>query len=114
MKTATRTISSHSGTCCKRCNPLHIPNLRQVPSNPSYSDMRTECQYIKNEINRTENNNGQRTTHGIVHAGFRGLQGFVARKLVRCKLIGNRLVIPHDTIPSTVRLSKNLLINNWF
>jgi mannitol/fructose-specific phosphotransferase system IIA component len=39
------------------------------------------------------------STHGIVHAGFSGLQEFVARKKSRCKLIGNRLVIPHDTIP---------------
>jgi len=38
-------------------------------------------------------------THGIVHAGFSGMQSFVARKKGRCKLIGNRFVIPHDTIP---------------
>ena len=44
----------------------------------------------------------RRTTHGIVHAGFSGFGAFVARKKGRCKLIGNRLVIPHDTIPSTV------------
>jgi hypothetical protein len=37
-----------------------------------------------------------------VHAGFRGFRRFVARKKSRCKLIGNRLVIPHDTIPSNV------------
>jgi len=42
------------------------------------------------------------TTHGILHAGFRGLQAFVARKKSRCKLIRNRFVIPHDTIPSNV------------
>jgi len=41
-------------------------------------------------------------THGIVHAGFSGFRVFVARNKVRCKLIGNRLVIPHDTIPSNV------------
>jgi mannitol/fructose-specific phosphotransferase system IIA component len=40
----------------------------------------------------------ERTTHGIVHAGFRGFRAFVARKKGRSKLIGNRLVIPHDTI----------------
>jgi hypothetical protein len=40
------------------------------------------------------------TTHGILHAGFRGLPAFVALKKDRCKLIGNHLVIPHDTIPS--------------
>jgi len=44
----------------------------------------------------------QPLTHGIVHAGFRGFQRFVARKKGRCKLIGNRFVIPHDTIPSNV------------
>lgn len=42
------------------------------------------------------------TTHGIVHAGFSGLRMVVARKKVRCNLIGNRLVLPHDTIPSTL------------
>jgi mannitol/fructose-specific phosphotransferase system IIA component len=42
------------------------------------------------------------TTHGIVHAGFKGMQAFVARKKNRWKPIGNRLVIPHDTIPSNV------------
>jgi hypothetical protein len=41
----------------------------------------------------------ERTTHGIVHAGFIGLRAFVARKKSRCKLIGYRLVIPHDIIP---------------
>lgn len=43
--------------------------------------------------------NKRLTTHGIVHAGFRGMRAFVARKKGRCKLIGNRFVIPHDTIP---------------
>ena len=42
-------------------------------------------------------------TNGIVHAGFRGFRRFVARKKGWCKLIGFRFVIPHDTIPSTVR-----------
>ena len=41
-------------------------------------------------------------THGIVHAGVSGFRRFVARKKGQCNLIGNRLVIPHDTIPSTV------------
>jgi hypothetical protein len=36
----------------------------------------------------------------IVHAGFSGFRKFVARKKSRCKLIGNRFVIPHDTIHS--------------
>ena len=46
------------------------------------------------------NNELRVPTHGIVHAGFRGFRAFVARKKGRCKLIGNRFVIPHDTIPS--------------
>lgn len=37
-----------------------------------------------------------------MHAGFSGLRMFEAREKGQCKLIGNRLVIPHDTIPSTV------------
>jgi hypothetical protein len=37
-----------------------------------------------------------------VHAGFSGLRAFVARKKGLCKLIANRFVIPHDTIPSNV------------
>ena len=41
---------------------------------------------------------GFSSTHGIVHAGFSGFRAFVARKKSRCKLIENRLVIPHDTI----------------
>ena len=43
-------------------------------------------------------NKAQHPTHGIVHAGFRGMRAYVARKNSRCKLIGNRFVIPHDTI----------------
>ncbi len=43
--------------------------------------------------------NHQPLTNGIVHAGFSGFRRFMARKKSRCKLIGNRLVIPHDTIP---------------
>ncbi len=35
-------------------------------------------------------------TYGIMHAGFRR---FMARKKSGCKLIGNRFVIPHDTLP---------------
>jgi mannitol/fructose-specific phosphotransferase system IIA component len=41
-------------------------------------------------------------TYGIVHAGFIGLRVLVARNKGQCKLIGNRFVIPHDTIPSTL------------
>lgn len=41
-------------------------------------------------------------THGIVHADFSGFRAFVAREKSLRKLIGNRLIIPHDTIPSNV------------
>jgi len=34
-----------------------------------------------------------------VHAGFSGFRAFVARKKVGFKLIGNRFVFTHDTIP---------------
>ena len=44
------------------------------------------------------------TTNGIVHAGLSDFRGFVARKKSWYNLIGNRLVLPHDTIPSTVIL----------
>ena len=44
-------------------------------------------------------------TH-IVHAGFSGLRIFVARKKGRRNLIGNCLVLPHDTIPSTLGTSE--------
>ena len=37
-----------------------------------------------------------------MHAGFSGLLIIVARKKGHCNLIRNRLVIPHDTIPSTL------------
>lgn len=47
-------------------------------------------------------NKAQPITHGIVHAGFRGLRAFVAHKIVWCIQIGNRFVVPHDTIPSNV------------
>ena len=57
-----------------------------------------------------------RPTHGIVHAGFRGMRRFVARKKSRCKLIGNLLVIPHDTIPSNVghTLNRTFIIKKLF
>ena len=60
------------------------------------------CQRVRLSNHTDGKINNEGTTHGIVHAGFRGLRRFVARKKSRCKLIGFRLVIPHDTIPSTV------------
>ena len=48
------------------------------------------------------NKNELCTTNGRVHAGFSSFRAFVARKKSRCKLIGNSLEIPHETLPSTV------------
>jgi hypothetical protein len=48
---------------------------------------------------------GFSSTHNIANKGFNGLQMFAARKKVQCSLIRNRLVIPHDTIPSTLATS---------
>jgi len=39
-------------------------------------------------------NKGQQPTHGIGHAGFIGFRAFVDRKESRCKLKGNRFLIP--------------------
>jgi hypothetical protein len=58
------------------------------------------CNLIKNSLKKTN----EKLTHGIVHAGFIGLQWFVARKKDWCKLIGYRFVIPHDTIPSPLAI----------
>ena len=41
-----------------------------------------------------------------MHEGFSGSRRFMTRKKDQCKLIGNRLEIPNDTIPSNV-MGKN-------
>ena len=61
------------------------------------------------KMNTFKKKQTQLLTHGIVHAGFRGLQAFVARKKVWCKLIGNRFVIPHDNMYQS--LAKNPVAN---
>ena len=66
---------------------------------------------MKNLTKTRLNKKHETLTNGIVHAGFSGFQAFVARKKSRCILIGNRLVIPHDTIPSTVRVALSALLN---
>jgi len=73
---------------CNSHEPIHDQKLQK-----SLSSKPTERQGIIKHEN---------TTHGIVHAGFSGIRAFVARKKVWCKLIVNRFVIPHDTIPSTL------------
>jgi len=43
----------------------------------------------------------------IVRAGFKGFWAFVTRIKSRCNMIGIHLVIPHDTIHSTLCTTKN-------
>jgi hypothetical protein len=50
----------------------------------------------------------EKLTSGIVHADFSGLRAFVTHKKSRCKLIGNRLVIPHDIIPANRYIDKQI------
>lgn len=99
MRNSMHTIPSLSGTFGIPTGLTLNPKMPKEPSSPSRSNARIERQCITNETNRLENNNGQRTTYGIVHAGFSNLQRFVARKKSRCILISNRFVLPHNTIP---------------
>ncbi len=56
------TIPSLSGTFGIPSRLALKPKIPKKPSIPSRSNARTERQHIKNEIDRLENNNGQRTT----------------------------------------------------
>jgi len=89
-------------------------NLPKSMPAPTHARQK-QCSKLKGKL--TENNEHQPLTHGIVHAGFSGLQAFVARKKSRCKLIGFRFVIPHDTIPSNVvpngRNSGQKRLSHW-
>jgi hypothetical protein len=53
--------------------------MPKEPSSPSRTITRTERQYINNETNRFENNNGQRTTCGIKHWGLSGYANSLPR-----------------------------------
>ena len=86
----THTIPSLSGTFGIPARLAHTPKMPKEPSRPSRSDTRIERQYVKNETNRLENNNGQRTTRGIANKGFSGMRKVVARFNFSCNLIGNR------------------------
>lgn len=81
---------SLSGTFGIPARLAHNPKMPKEPSSPSRSDTRIERQYVKNETNRLENNNGQRTTRGIANKGFSGMRKVVARFNFSCNLIGNR------------------------
>ena len=78
--------------------------IKQMQKNTDFQICDKELKRRKEKIEKRKNRRKKqkRITHGIVHAGFRGFRRFVARKKSRCKLIGSRLVIPHDTIPSNV------------
>jgi len=93
------TIASLQGTLAKHTMPTLLPNFAKEPFRPSRSnaELSTRAALIDKQI---EYINRQCLTAGIVHAGFNGLQMFVARKKGRCTLIGNYLVLPHDTIPA--------------
>ncbi len=57
----------------------------------------------------------QPPTHGIVHAGFSGLRAVVARKKGRCKLIGNRFVLPPPLPHDSCRVATSSLpLNNTY
>lgn len=75
------------------------PNFAKEPSSPSHANAWMKDSAAKMKDKLTGKINNETLTHGIVHAGFSGFRAFVARKKSRCKLIGNRFVIPHDTIP---------------
>jgi hypothetical protein len=107
------TIPSLQGTLAKPAKPTQQPNFAKEPFRPSRSN--AGLRDIENMLDkRIENINRQCLTAGIVHAGFSGLQRFVARKKSWCTLIGNRFVLPHDTIPANrcVALRQTLPIKN--
>ena len=75
----THTIPSLSGTFCIPAKLALNTKMQKEPSSPSRSDTRIGRQCIKNETNRLENNNGQRTTCGIKHWGLSGYSSILQR-----------------------------------
>ena len=90
MIAQTHTFPSLSGTFGIPARLALNPKMPKEPSSPSRSDTRIERQCIKNETNRLEINNGQRTTRGIANKGFSGMRRVVARFNFSCNLTGNR------------------------
>ena len=88
------TIPSLSGTFGIHTRLALNPKMPKEPSSPSRSDTRIERQCIKNETNRLEINNGQRTTRGIKHWGLSGYANGISRIKVSCTLIVKCLRIP--------------------
>ena len=87
MIAQTHTIPSLSGTFGISTWLALNPKMPKEPSSPSRSDTRIESQCIKNETNRLDNNNGQRTTRGIKHWGLSGYTNGISRIRVNCTLI---------------------------
>ena len=83
----THTVPSLLGTFGIPAGLSLNPKMPKEPSSPSRYNARFERQCIKNETNRLENNNGQRTTHNIANKGFSGMRRFVARFNFSCTLI---------------------------
>ena len=79
MMNPTHTIPSLSGTFGILARLALSPKMPKEPESPSRSNTRTERQCVKNETNRLENNNGQRTTRGIKHWGLSGYVSFMPR-----------------------------------
>ena len=82
------TIPSLSGTFGIPAGLSLNPKMPKEPSSPSRSNARIERQCVINEINRLENNNGQRTTRGIVNCRCSRYSSGTARIKSSCNLIG--------------------------
>jgi len=90
----THTVPTLSGTFGIPAGLALNPKMPKEPSSPSRSNARTERQCVKNETNRLENNNGQRTTRGIKHWGLSGCASSISRIKVYCTLIVKCLRTP--------------------
>jgi len=69
MITQKLTIPSLSGTFGIPTKLGHNQKMPKEPSSPFRSNIPTERQCVNNEINRIENNNGQRPTKAIFISG---------------------------------------------
>ena len=107
-------IPSLSGTFGIPARLALSPKMPKEPSSPSRSNTRTERQCVKNETNRLENNNGQRTTRGIKHWGLSSYASCISRIKVRCTLIVKCSVIPNDFIPPTVRHKAKMALRSIY
>ncbi len=106
-------IPSLSGTFGILARLALSPKMPKEPESPSRSNTRTERQCVKNETNRLENNNGQRTTRGIKHWGLSGYANGISRIKVSCTLIEKCSVLPNDFIPPTVSCNIRKLPHNF-